>query len=132
LKGCAAEGLSGLKIINLCLETDGILYLNADPRLIAVWGHDFNRIRRDIEEAMRRGRQSLLATIDAYASIVDLWPQFPIEAMYPLLHAVANMDAMDQQRLLDWLLTRGQWSQSALVNAIILMLDFDRGEYRLD
>ncbi|HOU35655.1 MAG TPA: amylo-alpha-1,6-glucosidase, partial [Candidatus Omnitrophota bacterium] len=127
LEGLRRRGLIRAEDNNFSLEFDSTVYLNAEPRVIAVWAHDFEYIRRDIERSMSEGRQALFAAVDAYASVLDQWSQYPIESMYPVLQAIAQMIAEDQQKLVDWLLTRSQWMRSSLINAIILMLDFDRG-----
>src|SRR5439155_17640825 len=95
------------------------------------WADDDIEIRRDLEEALSdpvNGQAEFLKVMDEYAAACALWPEYPIELEYPVLRAVAEMDAATQQRIEDWLFSRPHEGRAPLVDSILLMLNPERAK----
>ncbi|MDD3087946.1 MAG: UDP-3-O-acyl-N-acetylglucosamine deacetylase, partial [Candidatus Omnitrophica bacterium] len=107
-------------------EKDNSIVCDLDPRLVAVWADDLGYINNEIEVALNKGRNEFLRVIDAYGKIVELWRNYPVEAKYPVLRAIAIMEAVKQEKIVDLLLSRSQWGRLPLIDTIILMLAPDR------
>lgn len=124
LRGIISSGDNGSPI-----GMDGNVSVFAGARFISVWSDDFMSIRKDIEDSLAEGEDVLLQAIREYSEGVGKWDMYPVEAMYPVLRAVALMDADKQAELVDILSKHNKDLHTHLANAMILMLDYDKGKF---
>ncbi len=112
------------------LKKNNIVFINTPLRTIAVWSDDFDFIQSDLQKAFKAGRKVFLKAIQEYASSSEQWPNYPIEALYPVLRAITQFSAKDQKKIVNTLLSNERLQNLPLVDSIILMLDSDKGKQR--
>ncbi|MDP2816377.1 MAG: glycogen/starch synthase, partial [Rectinemataceae bacterium] len=121
-RGLVANDIDG----DLVLDKEQRISLNVSRETLAVWADDFTYIQNDLKSSLDEGRDAFLKKMDTYAVVVDSWPQYPIEARYPVLRAVALMDVSQQEKVTRLLLNRSQWHRTPLLDSVLLMLDFQK------
>ncbi|MDP2940946.1 MAG: PfkB family carbohydrate kinase, partial [Candidatus Omnitrophota bacterium] len=141
--------LNGLRQRGLIVTAHGVeiseasplsIYCDLNPRALALWADDAGYIYEDIVSAKRESKKKFLAAIDDYATIIDNWwaPSegraglnlYPLEAKYPVLRALALLEQNEQDEIVTWLINRSEWQRRPLIDAILLMLDYEASKSR--
>jgi len=129
VEGLRLRGIISAGDNSSSLQMNSSISVTKSMRYMSVWADDYTAIKRDIEESLEKGDEDILSVIREYSQEVIQWDMYPVEAQYPVLRAVSLLDADLQLKLVNILSENNKKLHTTLANAIILMLDYDKGKF---
>ncbi|MBN2144719.1 MAG: hypothetical protein JW774_08865, partial [Candidatus Aureabacteria bacterium] len=111
-------------------------YLSITKRNLAVWSHDADFIKKDLEQILNQGDKNIIDCLKAYAWATSFEECYPVESRYPFMHAVMMLDPSMQQKLAE-VVQRLRKEQAPeyhlpLINSLDLHFNEDAREEWLD
>ena len=135
-KGEALEIINGLRLRGLIVgNKEGAIKLGREEKIflksanqeIALWSRDYQFIRQEIDNAIKKNWKEFFDLIEQYEQILNESP-YPVESRYPVLWAINTLPLELKNQITEQLIARGDWYRKGLVDSILLMLDLEKAK----